>query len=603
MFVDSGSSEELAPRASLRLSVVMPTLNRRKVLSRAIESIFRQDLPSGQYEVIAVVDGSDGKKIEHLKSLRPACALRIVEQPNKNLAVALNQGIATARGDLVLFVDDDLVLHPSNLRRHLEAHATDDSLIVHGPVYVAEGSTVTIATDWIKECVNEEIKGCEKGWIWPEDADVGANYSIPRTALLASGGYDEEFRWRQGRELGVRLVNMGLEVVYEPNAAASRIHSKTSEQLLHIQVRSRGREEMALLQKHPELRRCSALARIGEGSAWSRFAIQLAARSPVSPEILLRPVSALLERARFSSLMRRLGRYVLRKRITIAFLRGALDTATWNDMQCNLWKRLPVLLYHHVGPPNPNFDRLWTIPARKFEEHIRFLARQGYVGIRASDWLAWVRDGKSLPEKPILLTFDDAFEDLEDHAFPVLAHYGFGGLVFVVTNCVGKANIWDKSRGFELLRCLTAEQIQCWSAKGIEFGAHSKNHPDLTKIAEPELDEEMSGSRLELENIVREPVTTFAYPYGRYDTRAIACAARFFDLSFTTEDGLNTLRTDASLLHRNIVYAWDTLLDLEFLVRLGWNPVRSLNRSFRKRFRFLKFVRKKLFQNKQRDAS
>jgi len=118
-----------------------------------------------------------------------------------------------------------------------------------------------------------------------------------------------------------------------------------------------------------------------------------------------------------------------------------------------------------------------------------------------------------------------------------------------------------------------------------------------------------SGSnrrRLSLESLFNSigcSVSCFTRNSSSAGLRAIACAARFFDLSFTTEDGLNTLRTDASLLHRNIVYVWDTLLDLEFLVRLGWNPVRRLNRSFRKRFRFLKFVRKKLFSNKQRDAS
>ena len=596
MSASSASPGRQAQDAPLQLSVVMATYNRRKLLPRTIESIINQDLNPNCFELVIVVDGSTDGTTEYLKSLRTEFAIRIIEQHNQGLSVALNRGISSSRGDIVLLVDDDLVLHPSNLRIHVEAHSSNEPLVVHGPVYVARESVDSVATDWIREGVNEEIRRWEGGWTWPDDANIDPNYSAPRVALLDSGGYDENFKWRQNCEFGVRLVKMGLRIVYEPKAIAHHVYSKTTQEFLDVQVRSWGAEEILLLQKHPELRPYSPLALVGSSSIWKRFSIQFAARSPVSPDVLLRMVSASLDWSRFSPLARRIGLNILRKRISITFFRSATAAVGWENLQRDFGVRLPVLMYHHIGSSPPNSDRDLNVPAEKFDAQVRFLAKRGFVGIRPSDWLEWVRYGKPLPKKPMLLSFDDAFKDLEDHAFPVLKKHGFGGIVFVVTSCVGKANLWDEERGFDLRPCLSLEQIQLWSSRGIDFGAHSRTHPDLTKVSESALFDELIGSRRELEEIVQHPVFTFAYPYGHYDARAAECAARVFDLSFTTDDGLSTLKTDASLLHRNMVYAWDSPLDLEFLVRLGWNPVRSLNLSLRKRFRFLKVVWRNVFR-------
>ena len=344
-----------------QLSVVMPTFNRRHILPRSLESIFAQDLPASEYELIVVVDGSNDGTAEYLRSLCPPCALCIIEQPNQGLAFALNRGIAAARGQIVLLMDDDLVLDPSNFRSHLRAHH-GDGLVVHGPVLVAEDSADTLATEWIREVVADEIKRWERGWTWPDDANIDPNYSISRTALLASGGYDENFRWRQNTELGLRLVKMGLRIVYEPGAIAHHIYVKSSRQLLNVQVSSWGREEIALVRKHPELRPHSALAEIGAASGWKRFAIQFAGQSPVSPEILLRPTIALLERAGFSPGLRRLGLLLLQKCMAIRFLRTAAETAGWQNLQRDFGTRIPVLMYHHVGSPQQNSDPDGEVP-------------------------------------------------------------------------------------------------------------------------------------------------------------------------------------------------------------------------------------------------
>lgn len=254
-------------------------------------------------------------------------------------------------------------------------------------------------------------------------------------------------------------------------------------------------------------------------------------------------------------------------------------------------KRLPILMYHHVGPIQRNADHGLFVSHERFEAQIQFLARRGYIGIRPSDWLSWVRHGKTLPHKPILLTFDDAFGDLNDYAFPVLERYGFGAAAFVVTNCIGTANIWDQPWGYTRHPCLTAEQIRHWSMKGVEFGAHSRSHQDLRTLDGPELQDEIAGSRYDLEKIVGSPIISFAYPYGHYNAVATNSVAQYFDLAFTSDDGLNTSRTNPWLLHRNMVFASDTPLDLELLVQFGLNPIRRLRATLRIRSRLFKFLR------------
>lgn len=367
--------------------------------------------------------------------------------------------------------------------------------------------------------------------------------------------------------------------------------SATADQLVR-EAREKGRNEVALLGKDSEWRSSWSLAEIAEHSLWKRFVIEAAARSVIPPELLLRPAFVLADSLRSHPSMRRLALRLLRARVLISFLRGALEQVSWRDLQRDFGRRLPVLMYHHVGPPQPDSEPALFVSAGRFEAHLRYLTSHGYVGIRPADWVAWVRDAKPLPDRPVLLTFDDAIADLHEYAFPILERYGFPAVVFVPTNCVGKGNLWNHPRGYKWRPCLTAEQIEYWSKRGIEFGAHSRNHPDLTQLEEREMEDEVVGSQSDLEKIIASPVTTFAYPYGPYNDAAAAFVRRHFDLGFTTDEGVNTLRTDRSLLRRVTVFDWDTLFEFGLMLRLGWSPIRKLRGRLRIRSRLSGIMRR-----------
>jgi peptidoglycan/xylan/chitin deacetylase (PgdA/CDA1 family) len=256
--------------------------------------------------------------------------------------------------------------------------------------------------------------------------------------------------------------------------------------------------------------------------------------------------------------------------------------------------RLPVLLYHHVGPPRPGAIPSLTVSPERFERQVRWLARRGYNGICPADWLRWRREGKGLPHKPVLLTFDDGYADLVEYALPVLRRYGFGAAVYVVTGQLGGTNAWDEARGSSTLHLMSVEQIRYWAKQGIEFGAHSRTHADLTALSARELSEEVMGSGKDLESILGSRVVSFAYPYGFHNPTVDDCIRKSFDLAFLAGDdveGLNHLSIDPCLMRRTMVQTNDSLVDLECRARWGRNPILDLRARLRLRSRVKRAVR------------
>lgn len=572
---------------SIKLSVIIATYNRRQILARTLPTLFRQNLSPDEYEVIVVVDGSSDGTLEHLRPLKPSCAFRVIEQPNRGKVAARNAGLAVALGPLVLFLDDDIVCDPANLSAHVAAHGDGESLVVHGPVFVSLESPDTLPTEWVRGVVEEETRRWRAGLRSPNDASVDANYSVPRSALLACGGFDETFaQAKENGDLGLCLWERGLRFHYEPKAVAWQVYVKTAAELVRKQAWWWGRNEIHLCRKHQNRRPHSSLATLADGSPWKKISRESVARFPLSPDAFLYLPFGVAEKLRSIPGVRRLGVRLLTKRISVSFLRGALlEAGSWQALQREFGRKLPVLLYHHVGPRRPGTSVPLTVSPGKFERQVRWLARRGYVGIRPSDWLRWRREGTGLPDKPVLLTFDDAYADVAEYALPVLQRHGFGAAVFVVTGQVGGTNRWDEVRGSGTHRVMTAEQIRCWAGRGIEFGAHSRTHPDLTTLGATELAEEVAGSGKELASITGVRTGSFAYPYGPYNQAVCDCVRGVFDLAFTTDEGLNTLRTDPHLLRRAMVLPSDSLADLECRLRWGWSPLQRFRARVRLRTR------------------
>lgn len=248
-------------------------------------------------------------------------------------------------------------------------------------------------------------------------------------------------------------------------------------------------------------------------------------------------------------------------------------------------KHLAVLLYHHIGNPKPGTSHLsLTVTPAKFQRQVRWLRWRGYTAITPSQWLAWCATGARLPKKPVMFTFDDAYSDCATYAFPVLEKFGFQSVVFVISGRVGGSTSWDG------LPVMTIEQIRYWGAHGVEIGAHTRTHPDLTAISDHEAADEIAGSKEDLIKAGLEALS-FAYPYGSFDERVKRSVQRAFPLAFTCEEGLNNPQTDLLLLRRTMVQPGDTLLDIEFRAAFGKNPLDWLRSRVRFRTRLKKVLR------------
>lgn len=177
--------------------------------------------------------------------------------------------------------------------------------------------------------------------------------------------------------------------------------------------------------------------------------------------------------------------------------------------------RVPILMYHHVGDLPPDADAIrksLTVSPARFEEQMRFLAEQGYTTIHIVDLLNHFQTGAPLPEKPIILTFDDGYDDNYVNVFPTLKDFGFKGTFFVV----GAPTDYG-SPGY-----MRWEQILEMYENGMEFGAHSLTHRYNLGTTRPSTqDAEIKQAHKLMVDHLPNWIPLFSYPSGSYNQYSI----------------------------------------------------------------------------------
>ena len=575
----------------MKVSVIVPTFNRRAVIERTLPTVLDQTFPAGEYEVIVVVDGSTDGTAEALRSLAPSVRLRVLEQSNRGLPAARNAGLSSAVGELVLFLDDDLFCERNLVAEHVAGHdatRADEKLVISGPILILPESPETLATKWQRTIADDYYSRLgREGVSCPADAYVGANASARRDVLAAVGGFDERFFFAcEDWELGLRMWKAGVSFRFCPTAVTHQLYVKTTDDVIRHESPLVGAHNVLLCRKHAEYRRNSALANFTKVTYAKRKVLELCIRVPLSIDPLLR----LVERTSWARETTRSRAFYVRQALSI--YRSAVKAAGgWTQFERDYARTLPVLLYHRVAPIKPGDSTGLTVDPRKFEKQLSWLKRNGYRTIRTEDWLAWCREGKPLPPRPVLLTFDDAYADLVDDAFPVLRRHGFTAGVFVVTGHIGGHNEWDQKYGVPRFPCMSADQIRHWAAQGMEFGAHSRSHADLTTLSGAALEEEVTGSGRDLASILGTLPLSFAYPYGGYNETVRRSVAKAFELAVTCDEGVNGLGTEPLLIRRATVQPADTLLNFALRVGFGYNPIERLRARVRLRSRLRGMLR------------
>ena len=202
-------------------SVVIPTYNRLGRLRQVIAALEQQEYPSDAYEVIVISDGSTDGTDAYLEALRSTMRLRWFPQPNRGPAAARNAGVKRAEGEVIVFIDDDVVPEPQLLSEHARSHRdAGQDVVVLGPLLTPEGFEMNPWVRWEQEMLMKQYRALLRV-DWPANARqfYTGNASLRRSHILVAGGFDEGFRRAEDVELAYRLADKGLGFVFNIQAA------------------------------------------------------------------------------------------------------------------------------------------------------------------------------------------------------------------------------------------------------------------------------------------------------------------------------------------------------------------------------------------------
>ncbi len=232
-------------KPNLRTSIIIPTYNRRNLLKKVLRALSSQTYPPDKYEIIVVDDGSTDGSGEMVRRLKASCPLRYFKQRKGGLSVARNYGIKQARGEIIIFIDSDMLVDSHFVQEHLEYHQRYSRVIVKGPVMHTHTLVHPIRR-------RRKLKDISMAFF------AGGNCSVEKKALLEVGLFDEDFKeygW-EDLELGIRLKKQGLRAV--TNKRAVGYHYRKKPRLADLPAlctkeRMRGRTAVLFYRKHRTL--------------------------------------------------------------------------------------------------------------------------------------------------------------------------------------------------------------------------------------------------------------------------------------------------------------------------------------------------------------
>jgi peptidoglycan/xylan/chitin deacetylase (PgdA/CDA1 family) len=192
----------------------------------------------------------------------------------------------------------------------------------------------------------------------------------------------------------------------------------------------------------------------------------------------------------------------------------------------------PILTYHSLDASGS----VISLAPQTFRRHMELLHEGGRRGIALGDLIeAW--EGRAeLPARAVVVTFDDGFRNVADHAAPVLARLGFRATIFAVAGHCGGHNDWPtQPRDVPRLPLLSLPELRELTGAGFEIGSHGLHHAPLDEATPAIAEAEIVGSRRTLEDALGSRISTFAYPYGLANAEARGLVRSHYDAACSTE--------------------------------------------------------------------
>jgi len=215
------------------------------------------------------------------------------------------------------------------------------------------------------------------------------------------------------------------------------------------------------------------------------------------------------------------------------------------------------MMYHDILPVK---QVPYDLTPTELRQHFEQIKASKMTPISLDHLMAHLRTGSLLPEKPILLTFDDGYGGHYQYVYPLLKEYGYPAVFSIHTSFVG-VNVGRTHVSWKELKTMADDPL-------VTIASHTKTHPELTKLSDQKLAEEVGESKKILESRLARPVKYFTYPYGFYDARvkravakanylaAIAFAAPTERFANQSTDLLSLARFEKSQLAKVMPQSW-----------------------------------------------
>ncbi len=217
---------------------------------------------------------------------------------------------------------------------------------------------------------------------------------------------------------------------------------------------------------------------------------------------------------------------------------------------------IPVLMYHKIPDAPLATKHQIYVTKDNFEKHLAYFRQRGLTPITFVDYLAFARAERPLsafPARPLILTFDDGYLDNYTNLLPLMQHYGYRGVIYLLGDFDLRHNRWDVDLDPTEPRAEIMDPVQkaAFVAAGWEIGAHTLSHPRLTQLPLPEAAAEIEASKKALEAALHTKIETFAYPFGDFNEPVKAAVrAAGFALGIATDTGGLSIEADRMQVFR-----------------------------------------------------
>ena len=225
-------------------------------------------------------------------------------------------------------------------------------------------------------------------------------------------------------------------------------------------------------------------------------------------------------------------------------------------------KGVMIFEYHRVNDDTVDTDD-YSLSREQFQEQLDYFKENNYHTISMMDFIRAEKYGEELPENPIIITFDDGYEDNYVNAYPILKKYGFKATIFVVTSFLDK-----NKKGY-----MSWDQAREMDANGISIQSHTVDHKSMTDLTDDQLRMELVDSKKKAEKELGHPVNYMAYPTGTYNLHIAQMVKEAgYKAAFTIKYGNVDKASNIYALERVPIFHTEQT-NKDFMERIRYTPI------------------------------